>query len=144
MEILTTVISSTLLIGLITSPVLILVRLTKLNIKYKLIVFLTLGIIITSTITLIFAWWVDTSNQILLTHYGYDFEALNDTERFVNVSVENMERVKSLEISMMGIGWPLKAFMMYGVYSPYLLIVYLITYVLEKHKKREHTPPNIV
>jgi hypothetical protein len=102
---------------------------------------LTLGLIITATITLIFAWWTDISNEILLSHYGYDLDAMNDIERFTNVTEENMKRVKTLEISIMGIGWPLKAIMTYVFYSPFLLLVYLITYLFKKYKKeKEHTP----
>lgn len=101
-----------------------------------------IGIIITATITLTFAWWVDTSNQILLSHYGYDFDAMNDPERFANVSAENMERVKSLEISMMGIGWPLKAIMTYVFYSPYVLIVYLIVYLVKRNRNKKENMPH--
>ena len=86
----------------------------------------------TASITLTFAWWADTSDQMLLEHYGYNFDAMNHTERFGKVSPDNMERVKSLEISIMGIGWPLKAIMTYVFYSPYLLIVYFITYFFRK------------
>jgi hypothetical protein len=135
MDILTTILSIILLSGLIISPFLILHRLKERNVKYKFIVYLTIGILITATITLIFAWWTDISNEILLSLYGYDFEAMNDIERFANVTEENMKRVKNLEISIMGIGWPLKAIMSYAFYSPYLLIVYLITYLVKKSKK---------
>jgi hypothetical protein len=135
MEILTTILSIILLGGLIISPFLILHRLKGRNVKYKFIVYLTVGVLITATITLLFAWWTDISNEILLSHYGYDFDAMNDIERFTNVTEENMKRVKILEISIMGLGWPLKAIMTYAFYSPYLLIVYLITYLVKKVKK---------
>jgi hypothetical protein len=135
MEILVTTISFVLLIGLFVSPILILIVLNRLNIKYKFIFYLILAIVITSIITLTFGWWADTSYRILLAHYGYYLDAMNDAERFANVSVENMERVKRLEISMLGIGWPLKALMGYVVFSPYLLIVYLIAYLRQKSKK---------
>jgi hypothetical protein len=135
MEILTSIISFGLLIGIITSPVLILVRLDKMGIKHTFITFLALGMIITSIIFLLFAWWADASDQILLSHYGYDFDAMNDIERFTNVSEENLRRVKSLEASIMGVGWPLKALIIYVAYSPYLLILYVLTYLIKKYKK---------
>lgn len=139
MEILTSIISFIGLGGLITSPFLIQYGLNKRNVKYTFLAYLTLGILITTSITLTFAWLADISNQILLSHYGYDFDAWNDTERFANVTEENMERVKSLESSMMGIGWPLKAILTYIFYSPYLLLVYLITYIVKRNKmKKEH------
>lgn len=139
MEILTTILSFSLLLAIVASPILVLFGLRKFNLKSNFIVYLILGITITSILTLLFAWWSDASKQMLLSHYGYNFEAITDTERFGNVSAQNMERVKRLEVGMMGIGWPLKAFMTYMVYSPYLLIVYLISYLLKKYKK-EHTP----
>jgi hypothetical protein len=142
MEILTTIVSFSLLLGIIVSPILVLFRLRKFNLKSNFIVYLVIGITITSILTLLFAWWSDASNHMLLSHYGYDFEAMNDTERFANVSAQNLERVKRLEASMMGIGWPLKAFMTYVVYAPYLLIVYLITYLLKKYKKNIHLTPH--
>jgi len=136
MEILTKIISFILLAGLISSPFLILYGLKRRNVKYKFIAYLTFGILITAAISLTLAWWSNTSNQILLSHYGYDIEAMNDTERFSKVTVENMERVKSLEISLMGIGWPLKAIMTYVFYAPYLLLVYLIIYLFKRHKNK--------
>ena len=83
---------------------------------------------------LTFGWWSATSNEILLSHYDYNFNAINETERFANVSGENLERSKLLETSMMGIGWPLKAIIAYTIYSPYIGIVYLVTYLIHKQK----------
>jgi hypothetical protein len=135
MEILVTVTSFGLLIALIVSPIAILIGLRRRAVKkYKFLVYLTFGIVITSIITLTFGWWSDTSNEMLLSHYGYNLDAMNDTERFANVSPENLERVKSIEISMMGIGWPLKAIITFAMYSPYILIVYLIAYLIQKTK----------
>jgi len=133
MEIVVKIISFGLLVGIIGAPILILVRLNKLNFRYKFAAFLTLALIITSILTLIFAWWSDISNEILLSHYGYDFDAMTDEEKFKQVSKENIERVRQLEISLTGIGWPLKAFMTYKMYLPYLLVVYLITFVIKKY-----------
>ncbi|MCZ4694559.1 hypothetical protein DWB61_05840 [Ancylomarina euxinus] len=134
MEILTKIISFLGLGGLIASPIVILYRLNKRNVKYTFLAYLTLGLIITASIVLAFAWWADISNKILLSHYGYDFDAWNDTDRFTNVTKENMARVKSLESNMLGIGWPLKAILFYIFYSPYLLLVFLITYIVKRNK----------
>ena len=103
---------------------------------------MTIGILTTATITLTLGWWADTSDQMLLEHYGYNFDAMNDTERFGQVSPDNMERVKSLEMSIMGIGWPLKVIMTYGFYFPYLLIVYLVTYLFRKKIPGQQTTTN--
>jgi hypothetical protein len=132
METTINIVTFTLLIGLILSPVFIVWRLNKLNVKNKFIIYMTIGVLTTGAITLTFAWWAYISNQMLLEHYGYNFHATNDTERFGKVSSVNLQRVKSLEISNMGIGWPLKAILTYIIYTPYLLIVYLVTYLFSK------------
>ena len=146
MEILTTTITFLLLIALIVSPSFIIFGLNKLNLKYKFLLYLFSGIIITSILTFLLAFWSDWSNKILLSHYGYDFDAMNDVERYRNVTKENLGKVKGLEISMMGIGWPLKAFMADSIYLPYLLIVYILTYFYKKNKTKKeqvHSPkPN--
>ena len=101
MEILTTSFSFFLLLTLIVSPLFIINRLDKLKLKNNFLLYLILGIIVTSLLTFLIGWWSDFSNKILLSHYGYDFEAMNDVERYKNVTKENLEKVKGLEISMM-------------------------------------------
>lgn len=134
MSVLTTIVSIILLCGLIILPVIILYELNKRNIKYRFIVYLVLGLLTTSVFMLIFSWWSVTSNKILLSYYGYDFEGLKEIDRYANVNSENVEWVKNLEISLYGIGWALKAIFSYIFYSPYLLIVYLIIHLIRKRK----------
>lgn len=93
--------------------------------------YLVLGIIITAGITLTFAWRATYSDELLLSHYGYDLNAMNDLERYGNIKSEDLEKVKQIEISYFGIGWPLKAIMTYVFNSPYLLIVYLIRIIIK-------------
>jgi hypothetical protein len=145
MELLIRIISFVLLIGLVGTPILLFVRIQKVGrLKFKFLIYLVLGLIFTAGITLTFAWWADTSNRLLLNYYGYDFDAMDDADRFAKVSDENLERVKTLEISFFGIGWPLKAIMTYMFYSPYLLIVYTIGQFRRRRKrnKTEHAPNN--
>jgi hypothetical protein len=132
METLTFVISIILLIGLFIFPVLLFIKLR--DSKSRLLAYIILGLIITSGITLTFAWWADYSDTLLLNHYGYDLDAMNDSKRYGNVTSENMEKVKQIEISYFGIGWPVKAILTYIFYSPYLLIVYLIGIAFRKMK----------
>ena len=132
METLIFVISIILLIGLILSPILLFIKLRDSKLKH--LKYLILGLIITSGITLTFVWWANYSDELLLSHYGYDLNAMNDLERYGNIKSENLEKVKQIEISYFGIGWPLKAIMTYVFYSPYLLIVYLIGIVIKKMK----------
>ena len=60
---------------------------------------------------------------------------MNNIERLQNVEPENLDRVKKLRTSIMGIGWPLKAFMFYPFYFVYLVIVYsVLDYQKNKQK----------
>jgi hypothetical protein len=86
---------------------------------------------------MVLGWWGSFSNEFLLSHYGYDFDAMNDIERFKNVALENLDKVKELETNMLGIGWPFKAFMFFLIYSPYLLIVYISTYFYRKNSNHK-------
>ncbi|WMW78024.1 hypothetical protein RF683_00845 [Flavobacterium sp. 20NA77.7] len=142
METIFDIISLTLLTALFISPFFIIWWLNRLAIRYKFIIYLTIGVLTTAIIFLTFGWWVDISDQMLLEHYGYDFDAMNYTERFGKVSPENMERVKNLEMSIMGIGWPLKVILTYIFYFPYILIVYLLTYFFNKIRLRKQTKTN--
>lgn len=95
MEALATIISIALLIGLISTPILLFYVVKKWSqSKFHFLTYMFLGIIITAGITLIFAWWADYSDQLLMSHYGYDFDAMNDTERFGKVQDNNLEKVK--------------------------------------------------
>lgn len=129
-------ISLTLIIVLIICPVIIIWTLNRNKIRFKFLKYLIICSCIAAIVVLVYGWWVDYSNNKLLEHYGYNIDAINDNERFANVSFENMERVKSLEKSIMGIGWPLKVMINYILYSPYLLIVYLVNFFLgQKNRK---------
>lgn len=134
MSVLITIVSVILFCGLIILPILILKGVNKRDIRFGFITYLALGLLITFAIMFIFSWWSVASDEILLSNYGYDFEALNDTERYANVESENVEQVKNIEISLSGIGWPLQAIFSYAFYFPYLLIVYLISYIIRKRK----------
>lgn len=136
MENLDTFIWLILVLTLLTSPISILLGLKRLNVRrYNFIIYLVSGIVVTSILTIILGWWSSTSNVMLLSHYGYNYDAMNNTERLANVSAENLERVKNLEKSSMGIGWPLKTIITFLFYFPYLLITYIVIYLLQKVSK---------
>ena len=61
---------------------------------------------------------------------------MNDFEKYENVSTENLDEVKKLEMSIMGIGWPLKAILTYLVYCPYLVIAYIVSFFYTKMRKK--------
>lgn len=120
-------ISLFLLLGLIFVPIFLFVKIKKWKgLKYGFLIYLLVGLLITGCIIWAFAWWTDYSNQILMSNYGYDFNAMTKKEQFENVELKNLEKIKQLEIVFFGIGWPLKAVMTFIFYLPYLLIVYLV------------------
>lgn len=134
MEFLTRCLSFLLLIGILIVPFFVLIKLKKNSGVSKFFIFLIISLITLFLLMVLTAWWVNTSNEMLLNYYGYDVDAMNTINRFKNVSVENMEKVKEIEGNRMGIGWPLKAILGFIVSSPYLLIVYLINYIYTKYK----------
>ncbi len=135
MEILTKAVSLVLLLGLLVSPVFILKQLNKTEIKYKFIVYLISCTIITAFLILALAWWAHTSDKLLLSHYGYNLDGTAETESYASVLPENRERVKKLLVSISGIGWPLKAIFIFGFYSPYLLLIYLVYYFFKTRQR---------
>ena len=141
MEILTTVVSLILLLGLILFPIILFIGIERWNkLKFEFLTYLTIGLIIAAGIVGTSAWWADFSDQLLMRYYGYDFNAMNEIERFSRVADENKERVKQLEISYFGIGWPLKAAIGFVSYSPYLLIVYLVGLLVERTRGEKGYP----
>jgi hypothetical protein len=135
MEIFIKIISLVFLGGLLLCPILLLRYLNQTNIKCKFFIYILSGIILTALIAFLFAWWADTSNILILKHYGYIFEGWGEEENYRNVAPENLERVKSLLTSHMGIGWPLKAAMTYIFYSPYLFIAYLVNNIIGRKSR---------
>lgn len=134
MEILIDIVSFLLFLGLIISPILLLRKINKTKIKFIFFTYLAFGLILASIIAFLFAWWAYTSDLILLKHYGFNINGMNENEFYGNVLPENMDKVKSLETSIMGIGWPLKAILTFVIYTPYLLIVYFTIYLIKKSK----------
>lgn len=130
MEILIKTITFLFLLGLILSPIFILIKVNKFNVRFKFIIYL----ITSAFIMFAFAWWSNKSNLILLEHYEYNIDGMNETEFYGKVLPENMDKVKNIETSIMGIGWPLKAIMSLPFYIPYLFIVFIIYSFVKKLK----------
>lgn len=139
MEDLNAAIKLAFLIILVISPIILLNKLYKRDLKMLFISYLITSIAITLSLVLIMAWWSHFSIELLLSHYGYDSNLLTEAERLKNVTAENLDRVKTLDSSRMGIGWPLKAILFYIFYSPYLLIVYFGCYFYRKSKLSKQT-----
>ena len=132
------VIVNFLLLGLIIIfPILLLIRLKRDRKKRIFFTYTLISLILLALLVFVFAWWAHKSDIILMSHYGYDFDAWNNMERFRNVSNENIEKVKTLETSIMGIGWTLKAMFAFVLFTPYILIVYLVSFILDKMKNKK-------
>jgi len=146
METLKLAISYILLLGMILIPILTFIQIKKGDRnKNDFMNYLVVGFLTTSVIILIGAWWGDYSTKLLMSHYGFDFEAMNDSDRYKNVLLKNLERVKKLRSDHLGVGWPFKAILGLVVYSPYLLIVYFGGSLIRRMKIRnkEHAPNNV-
>ena len=105
------------------------------NIRLKFVAYLVTAIMTTAVLTIVFSWWVDASDTMLLARYGYNIDGMSEKEFYEHVSPKNMERVKSLVRGISGIGWPLKALFMYVAYLPYLLLICSANYLIQKGRK---------
>ena len=120
---------------IIATPILLLTILKKSNHRSYSIIYFMIGIILSGLIIWLFAWWTDISNSILLKHYGYNVLGMNTTELYKNVMPADLERVRNIENSVMGIGWPLKAIFGFIIFIPYLCVVFIGSKIIEKKGK---------
>lgn len=134
MEKLITLVSFSLFVGILLCPILLLRKIKTTKIRYKFLAYLTIGLFLNAVIVLVFAWWSYTSDLMLLEHYGYDIDGMNETEFYGNVIPENMDKVKSIQRSITGIGWPLKAIFAFVFCSPWIIVVYFVFYLTDKIK----------
>jgi len=141
MEILIDIITFLFLLGLIICPILLFKRINKTEIRFKFITYLVFGLVLGAIIVYVFSWWSYTSDLMLLEHYGYNIDGMNE-EFYENVLPKNMDKVNNLVTSIMGIGWQLKAIITFVFYSPYLLIVYGVMYYQAKSKKKQSNAHN--
>ncbi len=132
-------ISNFLILGLIIiAPILTLIILKRLKTKRTVIIYSLIGLSVLGVLMLIFAWWSHESNLILLKHFGYNMDGMSETEFFGNVLPENLDKVKRLETSVLGIGWPVKAILGFVMTIPYLIIVYLGKIMIDRLKQNKN------
>jgi len=132
------IISLLLFIGVLVSPIILLSSIYKSNNKFKFITYLTIGLIVIAINSIIFGWWTDESTVILLKHYDayYINPDSNSYQVYYDkVLPENMGRVKKLERSKMGVGWPLRSIVLFFFSSIYLLFIYSIKDFINKKKE---------
>jgi len=132
-------ISNFLILGLIIiAPILTLIILKRLKTKRTVIIYSLIGLSVLGVLMLIFDWWSHESNLILLKHFGYNMDGMSETEFFGNVLPENLDKVKRLETSVLGIGWPVKAILGFVMTIPYLIIVYLGKIMIDRLKQNKN------
>ena len=86
-------------------------------------------ILICAALSIVSPFWKNYSSEILLKGYNaYEYNPDSGSEQveYKNVKSENVERVKQLENTIMGIGWPLKAIFIF-LFS--ILPVFILTYL---------------
>ena len=82
------------------------------------------------------AYWPQFYTDLKLELIGFDFDAMNDTARTINVSQELKEEAIRLYWSNMGLGWPLKAMLAMVFLIPYPSIIYGFKILINVIKRR--------
>ena len=68
-----------------------------------------------------------------MKYYGYDFGIMgNEIDRLKNVDPKNIETVKQLKISIMGIGWPLKAIFGLVLLIPFSILTPTVYFLVKR------------
>ena len=104
MEIIVQGIHWLLLLMLIAFPIFLLLYFKNASKVKRLVAFTCFSLVFSALLILLSAWWGYFANELLLLHYGYEFDPMSSFDRLSNVSDENIERVKSLVVSNKGIG----------------------------------------
>lgn len=134
MSILINFISLVVMCGLILLPFIILYILKMRKSNHRFTIFTTFSITIGIMIIYAYSLWLTNADTWLLSYYGYDINGLTESERFANVSPNNIVKVRVIESSISGIGWQLKALFTCVLYLPYLLVVYFISYLKTRRR----------
>ena len=135
LEFLITISYMILLLSFLAFPIFILRKMKELKIKFIKIKFTFYVLIICLSLSVICAFWKDYSSEILLKSYNaYVLNPDSGTEQveYENVKSENIQRVKQLEHTIMGIGWPLRAIFIFVLsILPVFLLTYLTNEIIE-------------
>jgi len=75
-----TIKSFTFFIGLLVVPILLYNFIHKYSFKLKLALFIATALFVTITLMSVFSWWSYTSDLILLKHYGFNADGMNEAE----------------------------------------------------------------
>lgn len=127
MDILCTIIDLLLLMSFMWTPVIIANFLRKNHHKNQLIKYVVGSLTALGLLSVAWPYWNYKSNQMLLSHYGYNEDGLNETEFYRNVKPENVPIVKEIIVSESGLGWPEKSFFIFQASILYMPFPYLVT-----------------
>jgi hypothetical protein len=119
-------------LSFVVLPIILLRKMKEVKTKYIYLKFLCCVLIICFFLSVLCAFWKDYSSEILLRSYNaYELNLDSGTEQveYKNVKAENLERVKQLEQTIMGIGWPLRAIFIF-VFS--ILPVFFLTFLINE------------
>lgn len=101
--------------------------------KQHVMIFTATTALLTGILCWTLLWWDDFSTWRLMEYYGWNPDGMCDTECFQNVAECEMERVQKLWNHNMGVGWPLKALLIYIVILPAQWILSAVEYFILKH-----------
>ena len=127
MEIILTTASFTIFIYILVSPIILLLMILKSKSKFKFITYFLIGLVLISINSIFFGWWTNMENKILLKHfntYHINPDSNGYQVYYEKVLPENIEKVKSLEKNIMGIGWTLKSIFICFYLFLYLFFIY--------------------
>ena len=121
------------LISILGSPYFVSKKVEKVLSKNRIFTSIVISIFIVVFLSFVFAWWTDYSNILLMKYYGYDFGIMgNEIDRLKNVDPKNIETVKQLKISIMGIGWPLKAIFGLVLLIPFSILTPTVYFLVKR------------
>ena len=112
-------------------PLIILRKMKARKTKYLNFKFTFYVLLICALLSIFCAFWKNYSSEILLRNYNayvYNPDSGGEQVEYAKVKLEDLERVKELEKTIMGIGWPLRAIF---IFTFSILPVFLLTYLTD-------------
>ena len=129
MEIIGYIVTFSLLIFIVSSPVVVVAK------GYSFVKGLMVSLPICIVLIITLYWWNDYYPDLWLETMGYDFNGTSDSERLRNVPHALQTKASKLYYSGFGIGWPLKAMFGMVLVTPYIFLVLGASAVIKKLRK---------
>ena len=130
MGIFTLTVSMLMLLLMLATPIALLAIYKKKQkrIGFFIINFYSLSVL--AALSLLFAWWGQTSYDLRLWSLGFDFTAVNAESMFFDVKAEDIEEAERLYLGRMGIGWPVKAMFLFALTVPYPTVILICNRII--------------